>query len=193
MKRTARSKPPALSLRRKLTALRKRRLSVRQIALLYAGCLLATGIAAAAIATISRSPDSIPDPYRSEQRAATSFQLYYPSQLPPGYEIDFGSLGRLEQTIVNLRVRNTAGQELTISQQQRPDGFDFKTFYNSFAERQTESLTLGEVTVGVINNDTVRVASLVTDTTWILVQAPRDIENATVLAILSHFKASQAE
>lgn len=165
---------------------------MRRLFYLYAACIAVSAVAAGLLASAQQSP-KLPDPFSSQQRTIVPFRLYYPTQLPAPYYVDETSVGRLQETVVNMRITegHGKGNALTISQQSLPTNFDLEAFYQSFGERSVFTTHLGKATAGTIDNGKSRLVSLVTDEkTWILVQAPLNVELETVQQILKSLSPS---
>jgi hypothetical protein len=155
------------------------RVSTHMKRLLYAYliCIAVSALAAAIFASSQQQP-RLPDPFRAEQRAAVSFQLYYPYALPAPYYVDVASLGRTEESVVTMRITDGAGkgQFFTISQQRLPNSINLDAFYESFGGRTSFKTDLGQAVTGTIDDGNTRIVSLLTeDNTWILVQAPATV------------------
>lgn len=163
----------------------------KRIAILYLASLAVTATAAVIAGILSQAPTDLPDPYRAEQRSAVTYQLFYPKRLPEGYEISQASLGRVESNIVTMRIRSATSEDITITQQKTPPGFNFDTLYNSFNQKSSHDLPLGKATIGTINNGQLRLASLVIEDTWVLVQTTQATSVDTIVEILKQLQASK--
>jgi hypothetical protein len=179
----------------KKSAAKTKRLPLRRLLLVYGSLVVITGAVAAIAATTQTS--SLPDPFRSEQRSAAKFQLYYPARLPEGMSVDAGSLGRAEADIVSMRIsdgRGSLGRSFTITQQALPPGFNLETLFSSFADKTTFKTPLGTAAAGMIDNGSTRLVSLATkDNTLLLIQAPGDLPLADLELTLKHLKPSRTE
>lgn len=163
---------------------------LRRLFFIYGICILASALAAGTLAhTRDRQP--LPDPYSAVQRTTVPFVLYYPKSLPTPYYTDMASLGRLEESVVAMRITNGKGQEFTISQQALPPTIDLEALYQSFSERMNFKTKLGRATTGTIDNGNTRMVSLVADNkTWVLVQAPTSVRLADIQSTLKDLTPS---
>jgi hypothetical protein len=178
---------------RKITTKPSRRLSFKRLLLIYGFLIIAAAVAALLVANQQVSA-TLPDPFRPEQRNAVIFPLYYPTHLPEGMEVDAGSLGRLDSSIVSMRItegRGSLGRSFSMTEQAAPKAFDFGTFYSSFTDKTSFETKLGTVTTGTIDNGATRIASLVANKeTWILIQAPPSIRLDELKDVLEHLAVS---
>lgn len=169
------------------------RLSVKHIVMLYAGLVLVSAASAAVLASARSDPEPI-DPFSAEQRKSAGISLYYPVRLPAESKLDSSSLYMPTDNVYTMRITSVAEDpwSVLISQQAVPDGFDFEAFYMSFDGKTQVKTSLGEVTYGTIDGGSTQLASLVTkDDTWILVQAPRSVNQQVIEQITSDFRRSQ--
>lgn len=164
----------------------------RRLFYIYTACIVVSALAAGLLAT-AQQPVRLPDPFSAEQRTVVAFRLYYPNRLPTPYYVDEASLGRLQETVVTMRITDGSGKgnTFTISQQALPQGFDLEAFYQSFGERSTFTTPLGKAMAGTIDNGNSRLISLVTDEkTWILIQAPLNVDLDIIQMTLKSFSPS---
>ncbi|HVS78942.1 MAG TPA: hypothetical protein VHD84_01475 [Candidatus Saccharimonadales bacterium] len=147
-------------------AARRRFFSKMSLAIL----ILIIIIAAAATGWwISRSTSPIPDKISSE----VLFPLYYPASLPAGYSIDQNSFD-LDNEVVVFGAKNSSGKTIAITEQPKPDNFDFDTFYSQHLSATKQVVTRsGNAVIGLMNTNPV--ASLATDKTWVIVTFPANM------------------
>ena len=166
---------------------------LRRLFYVYLICILASALAATILAT-RHSAAPLPDPFSAQQRTAVAFRLYYPTTLPKPFYIDLASLGRLEQSVVAMRITDGSGnsQAFTISQQLLPQHIDLEAFYKSFDGRITFPTDIGLATAGIIDSGNTRIVSIVSqDKTWILIQAPSAVSLETLQNTLDSLTASR--
>jgi hypothetical protein len=98
-----------------------------------------------------------------------TFPLYYPAKMPPGFQLDKDSFSATSQ-VVTYSVTYGDSRNLVVSQQPTPKDFDFEKFYlNSLFGAKEVITPLGKAVIGQI--DEAAFASIVTDRTWIIVNA----------------------
>lgn len=166
---------------------------LKRLLYIYLVCTVVSAIAAAILAS-TQQPAKLPDPFSAEQRSVVAFQLYYPSQLPTPYYVDMASLGRTEQSVVTMRITDGKGkgQYFTLTQQRLEDSVNLGTLYESLGSRTSFRTSLGQATTGMIDEGQTRIVSLVSqDRTWILVQAPSNINLEVLQKSLQALTASQ--
>ena len=80
----------------------------------------------------------------------------------------------------------TPGGQVFISEQKKPDDFDFNQFYNILKETRSVQTSLGTAHLG--REEANRVASLVTTDTWIFMSTPRSNNYALFTPLLTHLE-----
>jgi len=111
-----------------------------------------------------------PDPLPQSVTRQVTFPLYYPTRLPAGFRLEPESASATNQ-VVTFAISAPEGKQVVISQQPTPSDFDFENFYlNSLFGAKEVITPLGKAVIGQINDDTF--ASIVTDETWIIINAP---------------------
>lgn len=139
----------------------------------------------AAAVVIPRKAAPIP----SEIVRRVTFPLYYPAALPKGYELARDSFSSTSQ-VVTYYVRYEGTKKLIFSLQPKPADFDFEGFYLKQLFGAKEILTpIGKATIGTMGETTI--ASVVSDRTWILIQAPDGIQTAELEAIAKSLTEAQ--
>jgi hypothetical protein len=100
---------------------------------------------------------------------ASSFQLYHPTWLPAGYAMNTESYDITSQ-VVTFSAR-LGRQSLLFSEQARPEGFNFETFYeDQMTKKRFVQTSTGRAVIGEFEG--VQSASLVAGQTWLLIRAP---------------------
>jgi hypothetical protein len=166
---------------------------LRRLFSIYLACIIGSSIAAVVLAS-SHHTAPLPDPFNAEQRTRVPFTLYYPTKLPAPYYVDIASLGRLEDSVVVMRITDGSGEghAFSISQQALPKTINLDALYESFGERHSFPSPLGKATAGTIDNGSSRIVSLVTeDKTWILVQAPASVSPSVIQDSLQSLEPSR--
>lgn len=164
---------------------------LRRLFLIYAACIVASGLTASVL-VLNRKTTPLPDPFSVSQRSAVPFTLYYPKALPTPFYIDIASLGRLQESVVAIRIIDGKGQSFMISQQALPPTIDLEALYQGFGSRTSFAAKLGKVTTGTIDDGSTRVVSLVSeDNTWLLVQAPISVKLSDIQTALEELAPSR--
>ncbi len=99
------------------------------------------------------------------------FPVYTPRHLPEGYSVTNGSY-HIKDDVLIFSLSKDNAQVINITEEARPQGFDFNSFYQSHL--QSAKSVIGAPSPAVIGTlqDGTRVASMVTDNTWILISGP---------------------
>lgn len=166
---------------------------LKRLLYVYLICTVVSALAAAILAS-TQQPAKLPDPFSAEQRSVVSFQLYYPRQLPAPYYVDMASVGRTEQSVVTMRITDGKGkgQYFILSQQRLQGSVNLEALYESFSNRTNFRTSLGQATMGTIDEGKTRIVSLVSqDKTWILIQAPSSLNSDVLQRSLQELAASQ--
>jgi hypothetical protein len=150
--------------------------SMKKIILGVICFLLVAGIAIAAYIKLTPAKVVIPQELtkQNEEKKLTS---YVPGWLPGTYKIDQDSFSRQEGQVFVFSATDGERNRLFFSQQPIPKDFDFEKFYNT---RVIEPIKLENAPFeSVYAKDLfgkIRILSIVTDTTWIMVTttAPLD-------------------
>lgn len=160
---------------------------MRRIFAGYAFLVILSATVALTIA-LTRHDTTLPDPFPTAQHQAVAIDLYYPAQLPEGFQIDTVSAENIEKNVVVLRATNPeAGTIITLSQQAAPKDFNFNILHNSFEGKTSYKVKLGTVTTGSIDNGKTKIASLVTkDNTWILLNTTEGVSDKDVRFVFGH-------
>ena len=168
VKRAYGSEPVLLAASPITTALsaQQSRRKKRLVSLVFAGSLLVV-LAAGAVLwgrhnTASLLPPSV--------RQVANYPLYRPGWLPAGARLDPASVDATPQ-VVTFAFLYGGNKKLIFTEQPKPDGFDFDAFYSDqLTGKQTFATAAGQATTGLFEGSAF--ASLVTDSTWIIMRAP---------------------
>lgn len=115
-----------------------------------------------------------------------SFRLYQPHALPSGFALDKKSFGITSQ-VVTFVLTYDSGKKLLVSEQPKPQDFDFTNFYGQkLTGTKQIAMPTGAATIGVYNGS--GLASIVTDQTWVLIRAPSGINAATFESIVRNLQ-----
>lgn len=110
---------------------------------------------------------SIPQSIRQESQ----IPLYYPATLPEGWSVNPATF-RQDGQIVLFVVATPSG-DINVTQQARPNNFNFEKFHREVLQQGTIVLaSIGEGAVGAA--DSKLIGSLLTDKTWILLTPSTD-------------------
>lgn len=114
----------------------------------------------------------------AELAGKITFTVYAPKTMPTGFSLKTDSL-RYQEGVLLLDITSPIADEpLVVSEQARPQDFKFEDFYKDFFGSTKTTNELGELVVGTVRDQTI--ASLLTDTTWVLITGSKNIEFATV-------------
>lgn len=109
-----------------------------------------------------------PSPIPAAVRQQVDFPLYYPAHLPDGYSVS--QVPTVSESVVVMTVETPSGNNIYISQQAAPTGFDYQKFLSSELKRPQEVST--SIGVGYIGGPVGRVlGSILTSKTWLLANA----------------------
>lgn len=126
---------------------------------------------------------------------AVNFRLYYPLQkdLPAGYRLDLNSFKRPVQNGVTYTVVNNENQKVIFSLQPKPSDADLQNFTSSYIPlHNTYQTPSGQALLGAYNTKegTETFVSLPTNSsTWIIVTAPYNIDQAQLKQVLSSLRS----
>jgi hypothetical protein len=99
------------------------------------------------------------------------FPIYLPTRLPRGFEVAEDSFS-YDQGVLIFKANNKIGDVIAITEQPKPDNFDFENFY---AKQLTQSKQLRNVpfpsTIGTSTEVGSHVLSVVTNKTWLLISS----------------------
>jgi hypothetical protein len=108
------------------------------------------------------------NPFNAKTLEAVDFPLYYPTYLPPRYRIDSKSVNMPQSGVVVFTLDGPDHQHLYMSEESRPDTFNFGGYYKEFSDLKETVVASGTIAVGRINNGQTEIGSLATEKTWIL-------------------------
>lgn len=129
--------------------------------------------------------DSNPIPPKIQK--SVQFPLYYPQQLPKGWQVDSNSFSQGSNVVLfRITDKNNTSKGVSVTIQPQQDTFDIDRFYKETLTKSTQFTTsLGQAAIGEGTLGT-RVGSIVTGESWILVTAPKDnATNSDIRTILS--------
>jgi hypothetical protein len=106
-------------------------------------------------------------------KVAYGFAVLYPRSLPDNYTVTLVSASK-DDGVILLSVKTDSGKMISVSQQKKPREFDF-TSLKGTTEQLTEQ---GQLKIAVDDNTTT--ASLVTDTSWVLLRTQDRIDTQVV-------------
>ncbi len=119
-------------------------------------------------------------PFPPQVQRDTSFPLYYPSKFPAGFKLDRGSISA-SGGIVIFAISDGRGRQIAVTEQARPQNFDFSSLRGeAFITR------VGKATLAVQEERTS--ASLLADQTWILIRTPFPVATSDLKALVDGFK-----
>ncbi len=151
-------------------------LSQRIWPFIAAVCVIALGMAIVIIPRLIR-PYSLPRDIVKQ----VDFTLYTPIKLPAKSQIRKESVG-IKQGIVTY-VIDDDGNDIFVSQQAKPNGFDFEKLYtNQFRSTAKVSTENGEAVIGTLRSSTA--ASLITIDSWILLTGTSDTPKTDIDTIV---------
>lgn len=122
-------------------------------------------------------------------KSKSDFPLYYPTSLPEGYKAEpITSSG--SPTVVTLIIKSAKAETIYLTQQKKPQDFDFDFFYNKTLQISREiNLDIGIIRIGSAKGRADQLtASMVIEPTWILAAYPADIPRQDIDTILKSFK-----
>lgn len=106
------------------------------------------------------------NPFPSEIMQAATLPLYYPKELPYGYQIDADSFA-IKKGLAIYHFQNASKETININIQKLPADFNVEqTFNKSFTNRKSVSTVYGTAHIGTLNGKTV--ANLVDGDTWVM-------------------------
>jgi hypothetical protein len=129
------------------------------------------------------------NPIPSYYRSSVDFPVYYPlpSKLPNGYTLASRSYTLPAKNVLVYAINYANGQHIDVSLQNKPSVTALSEFVRVHIPLHTvDNTSIGQATIGVLNNQTV--ASLPTNTgTWIITSAPININQLQLERVLGSF------
>jgi len=130
--------------------------------------------------------------FPSDIHRQADFSLYYPTQLPAGFNIDKTSIKLNQpgpgQLYVAYYIRFGGKKRLTVSIQKRPKAFDYQSLYNQqFTD--TSAFIAADGTGVVGESRFILTTSFVTKKSWLFITAPPGgIDKSQMLLIANSLK-----
>lgn len=136
------------------------------------------------LTSLSKPVVEVPAPVASQ----AGFPIFVPSRLPGNFEIDPTSFTVSESTLL-FSARDGTGGRIFISEQARPADFDFDRFYT---EQLLEPQILQDVPFPTVSGEAkdsgIRMASIVTPDTWIIINSAFPLSVDDFKLIAQHIK-----
>jgi hypothetical protein len=127
-----------------------------------------------------------PDPQLISAKQSTSWPLYYPETLPKGFKFQKQSVKQSDAVVIYTLLYEK-DKKLFVSAVPKPAGVQFSDFYNRVLSNKIAVLsTQGTAVMGSVNHQLV--ASLVTDKSWITMNAPSGIDTTALQSLLTSLK-----
>lgn len=120
------------------------------------------------------------NPIPKEIRDQATFTLYYPEQLPKGYEIDEDSFDfKQEEQVVLYKLTAKGKPTIFIASQPKPDGFNFDEFAETKLSNQKGVITpLGKGILATAEGS--KLISLPTEKGWIIISGKQELEDSVL-------------
>lgn len=162
--------------------------SKKTIFLLFLGLVIFAGLAGSAYWYWA---NKLAIPVPSSVRAAVDFPLLYPTELPTGFSLKKNSFS-VSKDVVVFEAVNTSSVSIAFSDQKKPIGFDFATFYKQgLTSSTTFNTNIGEAAIGNANGRLL--GSVTTDQSWLLVTSDSSkVTSANIRLILQNLKIAPA-
>ncbi|MHB1865151.1 MAG: hypothetical protein ACYCPS_03240 [Candidatus Saccharimonadales bacterium] len=151
---------------------------------LFSSIGLATIVIAGLIIWYVTSPNTPSNPFNSSIMSSTSFSLYYPTKLPPNYQINKQSVTTPQSGVVVFTVVSPSNKNIYISEEARPITFNLGGYYTKFSNLKETVTNRGTIAVGYINNHTTEIGSLAINKAWILINTNAHIPLNQITAML---------
>lgn len=127
------------------------------------------------------------NPIPADIQEQTTFSLYYPGRLPKGMKIDQESFDTASG-VVTFIIKGEK-YKLYVSQQAKPEGFDFEKLYTKQMSSPTKlSTPAGEAVIGNLGNNTA--ASITTVDSWIFMTSKENFPKKYLEIIARSLKDS---
>lgn len=155
------------------------------IAAIVGGALIViAGLTGGAWALMHRS--NWPDPQLVAVAKAAAYPIYFPSQLPKGFSDTASSVTNSNGVFI-YALTYDGNKKLYVSAVPKPTGVQFDDFYNRIlTNKQNVQNTAGTAVIGNANNQPV--GSLVTDKTWVTMNAPKGLDTPRLQTLVSSLK-----
>lgn len=124
-----------------------------------------------------------PDPVLVSAASGSSYPIYYPSHLPSGFA-HTASQPKVSSDLFIYSLTYDGNKKLFVSAIPKPGGVQFNDFYNRVLSNKTNVLNpAGTAVIGTANNQPI--GSLVTDKTWVTMNAPKGIDSQRLQALVA--------
>lgn len=127
--------------------------------------------------------------FPKEIQARATFPLYSLTGLPAGYNVDKESMSLSESALVFSVSYDDGAKHLNVSQQPKPISLNLDEFYTKRFVGPTTSYA-GDQRIVTGSLAGVQTASVVYDTTWIIIRAPDGVGKDTLREIAGSFQKS---
>jgi hypothetical protein len=167
-----------------------RRLGRKKIIVIVAAAIVVVGVSVASVVMLRR-PAPTANPFTTKTLASVKFPLYYPTQIPKGFHIDPKSVESPQEGVIVFSLVDSKGRKIYLSQELRVSTYDYGRFYNSIEQGQQFKAALGQAVVGHLSNRQTVVGSMVSEKTWVIINAKGDTATPTQLqSIINSLTAS---
>lgn len=125
------------------------------------------------------------DPVPESIKKSVLFPVYYPTQLPDGYQIESSSF-QANSNVLLYSIGKAGAQPIAVTVQSKPENFDFDNFHLKQMRSSREVLTgSGKAVIGLFGDKPT--GSLVTADTWVLVSANPQLPADQLEALMKSF------
>jgi hypothetical protein len=116
-------------------------------------------------------------------KSRIDYPLYYPTELPKGFSYKKNSI-KISEIATIYTLTYEKDKKLFISNQPKPKEVIFKDFYDRLLKNKADvTSNQGKAVTGIVADQSV--GSLVTDKTWVILNAPNDIKGQDLTDIVS--------
>jgi hypothetical protein len=127
-----------------------------------------------------------PDPTLTQAASSVGYPIYYPANLPKGFEHTV-SPPKVSADVFIYTLVYDGTKKLFVSAVPKPAGVVFSDFYNRVLSNKSTVLNnAGTAVVGNANNQPI--GSLVTDKTWVTMNAPQGIDTQRLQTLVASLR-----
>jgi hypothetical protein len=111
--------------------------------------------------------------------SSLSFPVYFPKPLPNNLNFSANSAS-VQANVLTFSLKDNHDKKVLVTQQARPNDFDFSRLSGN------DEFTTPEGKAYIVDNDLRTTGSLVTDKTWVILNAPGKIDTDTLRQLIKN-------
>ena len=162
----------------------------KKISIVIAGLFL-LGAGGGTVWLLTLHKPAAVDPFDAKTLASVDFPLYYPLQIPKGFRTDPKSVTEPQSGVVVFDMKDSKGRKIFVSEEARSSTYNYGGFFNGIERSSQFKAQFGAAITGYLNNEQNVVGSIVSQKTWVIVNAKAgDTSPAQLKTIIATLAAS---